>query len=79
MRENIFTNISAQEYAQAFVGTSATTTGKDYQTAQSAMAIEMRAESHKQSAAQSAEKTSNQNIVLNDSSVTASAISGGGG
>ncbi len=42
-------------------------------------AIEMRAESHKHSAAPSAEKTSNQNIALNDSSVTASAISGGGG
>ncbi len=83
MRENTFTNISAQEYAQAFVGTSTATAGKDYQTAQSAVAIEMRAESHKQSVAQSAEKTSNQNIALNDSaltnSVTASAISGGGG
>ncbi len=82
MRENTFTNIVAQEYAQAYVGTSATTTGKDYQTTQSAVAIEMRAESHKQSATQSAEKTSNQNIVLNDSplidAVTASAISGGG-
>ncbi len=80
MRENIFTHISvqasAQEYAQASVGTSTATAGKDCQTA-------MRAESHKQSATQSAEKTSNQNIALNDSaltnSVTASAISGGGG
>ncbi len=68
MRENIFTHISVQ--------TSAAIAVNDNQTA-------MRAESHKQSVAQSAEKTSNQNIVLNDSPlidvVTASAISGGGG
>ncbi len=75
MRENTFTNISAQ----ASVGTSVATAGKDYQTAQTAVAIEMRAESHKQSASQPAEKTSNQNIDLNGSSVTDSAISGGGG
>ncbi len=68
MRENIFTHISVQ--------TSAAIAVNDNQTA-------MRAESHKQSVAQSAEKTSNQNIALNDSALTnslvASAISGGGG
>ncbi len=75
MRENIFTHISVQASAH----TSAATASKDYQTAQTAVAIEMRAESHKQSVAQSAEKIFNQNIALNGSSVTASAISGGGG
>ncbi|MCH9664797.1 MAG: hypothetical protein K0U41_03010 [Gammaproteobacteria bacterium] len=68
MRENTFTHISVPASAAA----------KNCQTTQTEMGMATRIEAHKQPTTQSVEPTSNQNIVLNESSITDSPISGGG-
>ena len=69
MRENTFTHISVPASAAA----------KNCQTTQTEMGMATRIEAHKQPTTQSVEPTSNQNIALNENSVTDSPISGGGG